>query len=378
MFIAQNMIELINGRFIKQESLQMNIITKTIEHAQPCPYLENLLYRMRKDARRAYINYLKKCEVGIESGIIVIIKLWCFIRSSNPKCYKEDDPTYFQIDVELRKQKEVYSESNYSESCNDFSVIIEDLLNQLNICFNHNYAKIEQKYFCNNLCFREKAAAIMVHEYAHLFEADIYLYSRRYIDKINPNIKLRDLWTHDKMPRFCYGIDDELVECENLVVVNNGTLENIIVDKKWANIYHTVPRGNGRIAFSNNAISMPRMRISQISFDESVAICNRNLIYNNEFLLFHSIKSAKLSLKDGIVLMKIADSEYISKQERIRFNPFDVEVNIFEIMNNVFAASKDNYHMVYPCGKNGIQLPCGVITPREFCSIKGENNVQLL
>lgn len=371
------MIELINGKIIKQESLQMNIVTKAIKSVKHCALLEGLLYIMRNNAKMAFLNYLKTQEANGESGTIVIIKLWCFIRSSDPECCEEDDPTYFQIDVQLRKQNEVYSESSYSESYNDLSVKIERLLNQLNRYFKHEFATFEQKYLCNNLCFREKAAAIMIHEYAHLFEADIYLHSRKYIDKINPSIKLEDLWTHDEIPKFCYGIDDELVPCENYVILKNGTLDSIIVDKKWSNIYHTVPRGNGRIAFENNAIIMPRMRISKISFDESVAICDQNLT-NDKELLFHSIKSAKLYPKDGMVLMRIADAEYISKHERIRFKPFDIKVNIFEIVNNIFAASKDNYNMVYPCGKNGIQLPCGVITPMKFYSIKGENNVLLL
>lgn len=373
-YVIKNFIEVINGRIVKQESLQMNILTKTIKPSRSCSYLNNLLSQMKEDVKKAYNNYLH-----IEKrDTVVIIKFNYFIRNTDMDLNKNKAIFYYQIDVELRRQKEIYNESCYFDNSADPSKKIESILIQLNKSFDQKYIAFDQKYLCNRLCFCNKGAAIIVHEFAHLFEADIFLYSRKYMNQYNPALRLEDLSMHNKIPQFCDKLDDELIKCEDFVIVNNGILENIIVDKKWADIYHIKARGNGRIAFNDKVIVMPRIRISKMSFDSSMVNDNHTLFVDDTCLIFRNIKGAKLSPKDGMVTLSVENVEYKSLNKSIKFRPFNIKINIFKIISNIFAVSKENYYAIYPCGKNGLQLPCGIVTPKEVYILKEDDDVLLL
>lgn len=347
----------------------MDIGEKSIISIRPNTHLNRLLFSMRDDATKAYNNYLQRC--GKEA--VVIIKLCYFIRSSTHQFYKDEDNSYIQIEVELRKKGMNHTDNYYVDKKDGISEKIEKTLIYLYDLFSEDYTRFEKKYLCNKVCFSGRAAATLVHEYSHLFEADIYLYSRKYLDQFNPMLKLQDLWFHQRIPKFCNCLDDELISSKSFVILEKGLLKNIIVDKKWATIYHLAPKGNGRIAFEENAIVMPRMRISHISFNKTISNYTRHPEEN--YLVIDNIKSGKLSPKEGIVTFNIESSKYYSSQEITKLGPFVISVHIHKLMNNIFGASNDEYCMACPCGKNGAQTPCGIVTPTEIYSLKDGINV---
>lgn len=369
MYITKTFIEIINGRIIKREVWQMDIVDKSIIAVKPDTYLNELLSNMGNYAKKAYNNFSQSCD----KEAIVIIRLCCFIRSSTRRFCIDENNSYVQIVIELRKNDISRNDNYYIENKDGISEIIEDTLTRLDDLFAEDRAKFDKKFLCKNICFSGKAAAILVHEYAHLFEADIYLYSRKYMNQFNPMLKLQDLCFHQHIPRFCSCFDDELINNKDFIILDNGLLRNIIVDKKWASIFHLNPKGNGRISFEEGAIVIPRMRITQISFDKAISDCKRNL--KEDFLIIDNIRSGKLFPKEGVVTFNIDSSKYYSSQEIIKIKPFVISAYIHTVMNNIFRTSDDEYHMAYPCGKNGAQVPCGIVTPSEIYSLKDGINV---
>lgn len=227
------------------------------------------------------------------------------------------------------------------------------------------------QYISEGIVFRNKAAAILIHEFSHLFEADLYLYSRNFINEINHCIELNDLFHHASLPAICLDIDDEFSLNRDVTIIEKGTIKNILVDKKWSQIYHVDLYGNGRRTFQENATILPRMRISHMKYRSKLLI-DRVMDEIKDYIVVDNIKSGKLIFKEGTVIFQIEEAQYHHCDEVIYLKPFSIQYSIMEIINHIMCVSEDNYYAVYPCGKNGYQLPCGVITPSSILT-KGGN-----
>ena len=92
----------------------------------------------------------------------------------------------------------------------------------------------------------------------------------------------------------------------------------------------------------------------------------------NDFIVLDNIKSGKLISKEGTVIFQVENAQYRHYDEVIYLEPFSIQCPIIEIINSIIYASENNYYAVYPCGKSGYQVPCGVITPSSIL-IKGGN-----
>ena len=366
-FLTEISVSVINGRLIKQkidnqESLENNLY-KSEQKIESEEILSKCLIESVSSAYDMFINEYPECSANIIITLNYFIKKYQGIN---------DDIThisYIQIEVQYEKHNNRSVENCYINSNEDCPKIIFDLLCSMELYNQRHLSIIKSHYLGEKIIFRNKAAALLIHEFSHLFEADIYLYSRNYIKEINPNIVLDDLFYHPSLPEICLNVDDEFSLNQNITILEKGVVKNILVDKKWAQIYHSIPKGNGRRDFKKDAPVFPRMRISHMKY-LSEFLMDKEMI-NNVYIVIDNIKNGKLFPKNGMVVFQVETAEYHSHGNVIHIQPFAFQCSIIELMNNIIGVSKSNYHAVYPCGKNGYQLPCGVIVPSNILTIGG-------
>ena len=358
-----------NGKINKKNSVYHELIDETLV---ACPhYSQNEMIQatiLSKLACDAYDMFVKKHP---NSRATILIKLSYFV-----KCYQLENGdvtnvSYAQVDIQFIQCREWITENLYLDITKNFQTIIYNILCDLNLYCQKDKSTFNPQHMNKWIVFRNKAAAILIHEFSHLFEADIYLYSRNFINNINPFIELNDIFHHALLPDIFLGVDDEFSPNRDINIIENGAVKNILVDRKWSQIYRCDLYGNGRRTFQENSIILPRIRISQMKHESTISIDKVTNEIKDCFII-DNIKSARLNSKEGTVIFQVNSAQYHHGDKTIYHKPFSIQCSIMEIINNIACVSKDNYYAVYPCGKNGYQLPCGVVTPSNIF-IKGGN-----
>jgi len=356
-----------NGRLNKDSIVCHKLINQKLITCPHDPQDEKMKHTLSVGACHAYNLFIEKYP-NIHASIFV--KLSCFIKRHHGAGVATPNTSYIQIDIQYIQGNNRLTENYYVDISDEFSNCIFNTLCDIRNSIQIDKSSFSPQYLNGKIIFCNKAAAILTHEFSHLFEADIYLYSRNYLKKLNPYIGLTDLFRHPALPTICLDIDDEFSPNHDVAIIEHGVVKNIMVDEKWSQIFHTDLYGNGRMTFQENAPVLPRMRISHMKYQIKCPT-DKMLSEMNDYLIFENIKSGKLISKDGIAIFQIENAQYYHSGEVIQLEPFSIHCPIIEIINNITCVTDSNYYTTYPCGKSGYQVPCGVITPSSILS-KGD------
>lgn len=330
---------------------------------------QNEIYatRLSIEACEGYNIFIKEFP---DSNITIGIKLTLFIKSHLKENNIISSISYLQVEIQYIQNDIQFTENCFINPLDNTPRCIYNILYQIRLSSKIQKTSLNLHYLDGNIVISNKAAAILVHEFAHLFEADIYLYSRKYINSISNDIELKDLYHHVALPNICCDIDDEFSLNRDVTIIENGIVKNIIVDKKWSQIFHTDLYGNGRHSFmDNSSIIFPRVRISYIKHNVTKP-SNSITCEIDDFLKIDNIGKGKLIAKDGRVILEVQSAKYHHGGEITHITPFTIQGSIIDIINSIICTSDNKYYSAIPCGKNGQQLPCGVITPSDLL-IKG-------
>ena len=348
-----------NGRLNKDNIVCHKLIKQELISCSHDPRDEKMIDILLVGACHAYNLFIEKYP-KIHASIFV--KLSCFIK----RYYGADGTTatisYIQIEIQYIQGNNRFTESYYVDITDEFSNCVFDTLCDIKNSIQIEKSSFKPQYLNGEIIFCNKAAAILTHEFSHLFEADIYLYSRNYLKKLNPYIVLTDLFQHQALPKICLDIDDEFSPNRDVCIIERGVIKNIMADQKWSQILNTGLYGNARMTFLDNSPVLARMRISYMKYQIKCSI-DEMLSEKNDYLLIENIKSGKLITKDGIVIFQIENAQYYHSGEVVHLEPFTIHCPIIDLINNITCVTDNNYHRTYPCGKSGYQVPCGVITP---------------
>lgn len=353
-----------NGRINKNSIVCHKLVDQNLIACPHDPWHEEMIDSLSAGVCHAYDLFIEKYP---NTHAAILVNLSYFIKSHNNSDSLVTSVSYIQIDVQYIQGNNRFTENYYVDISEDFSNCIFNTLSDMKNSSQIKKAAFIEQYLNGRVIFRNKAAAILIHEFAHLFEADIYLYSRNYLNEINPYIDLNDLFQHPALPTICLNIDDEFSLNNDVTVIEQGTVKNIMVDKKWSKIFHTDLYGNGRRIFQENAPVLPRMRISYMKYRTKLPL-DKMLSEASSYLMLDNIKSGKLIVKDGTVIFQIENAQYHHFGEVIQLEPFSIQCPIAEIINNIVSVTDSNYLTIHPCGKSGFQIPCGVITPSSILS----------
>lgn len=358
-----------NGRVNKKSTMYYELINQTLISCVHDSHYEGIVATvLSQGACNAYDMFIDKYP---NSKATIIIKLSHFVKSHQKESGTLSDASYTQIDIQHILDDDRHVENCYIDISEDFQTYIFNTLCNMNFYCQKDKLTFKPQYISGGIVFRNKAAAILIHEFSHLFEADIYLYSRNFINEINRCIELNDLYHHASLPAICLAIDDEFSLNRDVTIIEKGIIKNILVDKKWSQIYHTDLYGNGRRVLQENAPILPRMRISYMKYRSKLLI-DRVMDEIKDYIVVDNMNSGKLITKEGTVIFQVEAAQYHHCDEVIYLKPFSIQCPIMEIINHIICVSKDNYYAVYPCGKSGYQLPCGIITPSNILT-KGGN-----
>lgn len=356
-----------NGQLYKDNIVCHKLIDKKLISCPHDPQDEKMKDTLSVGVCHAYNLFIKKYP---KIHAFIFVKLSCFIKRYYGAVGTTANISYIQIDIQYIQGNNQLSESYYVDTADEFSNRIFNTLCDLRNSIQIEKSSFKPQYLNGEIIFCNKAAAILTHEFSHLFEADIYLYSRNYLKKLNPYIVLTDLFQHPALPKICLGVDDEFTPNRDVSIIEHGVVKNIMVDQKWSQIFNTGLYGNARMTFQENSPVLARMRISYMEYQIKCPI-DKMLKEMNDYLIFENIKSGKLISKDGIAIFQVENAQYYHSGEVIQLEPFSIHCPIIEIINNITCVTDSNYHTTHPCGKSGYQVPCGVITPSSILS-KGD------
>ena len=360
-------VSTINGRLNKDYIVCHKLINQKLISCLHDPQDKKMKDTLSVGACHAYNLFIEKYP---DIHACILIKLSCFIKMHNRADGATENTSYIQIDIQYIQGNNQLTENYYVDISDELSNCIFNTLCDIRNSIQIEKSSFSPQYLNGKIIFCNKAAAILTHEFSHLFEADIYLYSRNYLKKINPYIVLTDLFHHPALPKICLDIDDEFSPNRNVSLIEHGVVKNIMADKNWSQIFNTGLYGNARMTFQESAPMLARMRISHMEYQIKCPI-DKMLSEMNDYLIFENIKSGKLMSKDGIAIFQIENAHYYHSGEVIQLEPFSIHCPIIEIINNITCVTDNNYYTTYPCGKNGYQVPCGIITPSSILS-KGD------